>query len=46
MKYPKIKKKRRWPRTCFNCKHYCEGCDRHHWAICDRFEFCSFCKSK
>ena len=38
-------KKIKWPRNCYYCKH-CSKCkERYKVTVCDKFEFCSTCKS-
>lgn len=47
MKYPKVKKKRKFKRICYNCKFLAECKDRYSKDAvdCDKFRFCSTCKS-
>lgn len=47
MKYPKVKKKCKFKRTCYNCK-YCFKCTdsyRKDAINCKKFKFCATCKS-
>lgn len=43
----KIKKKRKFERTCYNCKYLYECANRYriNTAACDKFKFCASCKS-
>lgn len=47
MKFPKVKKKQKIERACYNCKHYYKCTDRFNRdAInCDKFKFNALCKS-
>lgn len=47
MKYPKVKKKKKFKRDCHNCTFFAACADRYHRNAvdCKRFRFCSMCKS-
>lgn len=47
MKYPKVKKKKKFKRDCHNCTFFAACADRYHSNAvdCKRFRFCSMCKS-
>ena len=47
MKYPKVKKKQKFERVCYNCKHYYKCTDRFNRDTinCDKFKFNALCKS-
>lgn len=47
MKFPKIKKKTKFEKSCYNCK-YRFNCDMKlntGKGYCDKFKFCATCKS-
>lgn len=46
-KYPKVKKKKKFRRICYNCIFFTACADRYHRNAvdCKRFRFCSMCKS-
>lgn len=43
----KVKKKRKFERTCYNCKHLSKCIDRYRKnpIDCDKFKFSALCKS-
>ena len=46
MKFPKIKKKSKFSRCCFNCKYNNNSCpNRFKLDVCENFKFSSTCKS-
>lgn len=47
MKFPKIKKKRKYEKNCYNCKYLvdCKNTAKHRDNICDKFKFSYLCKS-
>lgn len=48
MKYPKVNKKQKFERICYNCKCFSAKCvDRFHTNAvnCDKFKFSALCKS-
>lgn len=48
MKYPKVKKKQKFKRICYNCKYFSAKCvDRFstNAVNCDKFKFSALCKS-
>lgn len=47
MKFPKVKKRRKFERICYNCKHYCKCTVRFNRDTinCDKFKFNALCKS-
>lgn len=47
MKYHKVKKKQKFERVCYNCKHYYKCTDRFNKDTinCDKFKFNALCKS-
>ena len=49
MKYPKRKKKYKFERTCYNCKYHlnCTAARYSKYVVkyCEKFKFCSSCKS-
>lgn len=47
MKYPKVKKKQKFERVCYNCKYNYKCNDRFTKGVvcCSRFKFSALCKS-